>query len=119
MKHFLIATVAVLTTWGAHADQLDEHLRNRENMVGAVVTLTTTPPRCHIIKGLFDGDKTARFIISYGHNPDAAFMDEVKARMDMVDAQWNAVTNQAAKTKAAEMVCAYAMVLSAKVLDRS
>jgi hypothetical protein len=90
-------------------------LAYRDGMVKAVAILSILPPKCTIDQKPVSGESIARFIISYGHKGDDAFLAAVKAQIKRNEEIFKIPDPDQAKFL--EFVCAFGVLLTAKVRD--
>jgi hypothetical protein len=98
------------------ADNVDAMLANRDTMMAAVALLTTLPPNCAVDHKPPTGDMIARFVLSYGHRGDDAFIAGVKANLEKQEKLTKLPESE--KARALEKMCGVGMLYSAKVLER-
>ena len=112
----LACLVGALASTQAHADPLDSQLKNRDTMVAAVAILLRLPPNCTVDNKPPDFDMVARFIFSYGHEVDDAFMADVKAKIKRNEEGFVKL-DPSEQASVANVICGYGVVLTYKVRD--
>ena len=117
MKKFMIAAalLGAMAAAQAHADPLDDQLKNRDIMIAAVALLVTVPDKCMLDHRQPSGDEIARFVVSYGHKGDDYFLGDVKRKMRENDEF--AKKDFPDKAKVLELVCGWALIMSMKVSE--
>jgi hypothetical protein len=100
-------------------DKLDELFAKRDAMVGAVAMMMFLPPNCLVDHKTPTPEMFYRFVVSYGHKPDDAFMAEVQSQAKKLadNEPYNKLSDKDKKA-AAEMTCAFGILYSGKLKDR-